>query len=410
MSADLPAGIAFPDYAKSKPKLKWQLPFAGAWPTAVALLEGGRRLAAGNQAGDLFVWNIDDATAGDGASFGDEVKPGGDRQAPGRLPVRQLIGHTNGITRLVAAPDGRTLYSASLDHTVRVWQPDASATGKAEASFEPLRLASDANRGGKAPPPLRASVDTLSAAAVLNGHDDWASALAVSRDGRRLISGDFGSRVIVWDAASHKEVIRWSGRPWNWIVAAALSPDGETALVSEFRYKRDDFDVPAAALRVWNVADAAERLDLLKIEFPKFNPTASTYDAAQVWRKFTGDGLVAADVSPDGKLLALGQGGETDTGKVHLFDAATGKLLRTVSGHRYGVTDVRFSGDGRYVLSVGRDTMLRICDASSGKEVAALGASRGGQFKDWLSALAVSPDGRTLAAADIAGLVHVWTV
>jgi len=273
-----------------------------------------------------------------------------------------------------------------------------------------LRLASDANRGGKTPPPMRATVDTLSAAAVLNGHDDWVSALAVSRDGRRLVSGDFGSRVIVWDAASHKEVIRWSGRPWNWIVAAALSPDGETALVSEFRYKRDDFDVPAAALRVWNVADAAEKLDLLKIEFPKFNPTASTYEAAQVWRKFTGDGLVAADASPDGKLLALGQGGETDTGKVHLFDAATGKLLRTVSGHRYGVTDVRFSGDGRFVLSVGRDTMLRICDASSGKEAAALGASRGGQFKDWLSALAVSPDGRTLAAADIAGLVHVWTV
>jgi hypothetical protein len=37
-----------------------------------------------------------------------------------------------------------------------------------------------------------------------------------------------------------------------------------------------------------------------------------------------------------------------------------------------------------------------------------LGSPRGGQFKDWLSAVALSPDGRFLAATDIAGLVHVW--
>ena len=29
-------------------------------------------------------------------------------------------------------------------------------------------------------------------------------------------------------------------------------------------------------------------------------------------------------------------------------------------------------------------------------------------LKDWLSAVALSPDGRFLAASDIAGLVHVW--
>jgi hypothetical protein len=43
-----------------------------------------------------------------------------------------------------------------------------------------------------------------------------------------------------------------------------------------------------------------------------------------------------------------------------------------------------------------------------GKEVAVLGAPRGGQFKDWISAIALSPDESHLAAADIAGHVAVW--
>ena len=43
-------------------------------------------------------------------------------------------------------------------------------------------------------------------------------------------------------------------------------------------------------------------------------------------------------------------------------------------------------------------------------KVAALGAPRGGQFKDWFSALAISPDQQTVAAADIAGMIHVWSL
>lgn len=394
-----------PDYAKDKPTLKFQMPFEGSWPMAVALFDDGKRLAAGNQLGQILIWDVDP----DGPT---EFKPSGERKAPGRAPVRQLLGHTNGVTRLVTSPDGRTLYSASLDHTVRVWDLTASPTGRAEIVVDVETREREAKKSGKKSGDAApgATVETQEAVAVLEGHKDWVQALAISRDGKRLISGDSVASVIVWDTASRKELARWSGLAWNWIVATAFYPDGKQVLVSEFRYKRDDFDVPAAALRVWDVDKKAATLELLKIQFPKYDPTGTGYDTAQTWRKFTADGLIAADVSPDGKLLALGQGGETDTGKVHLFDAANGKLVKTISGHQYGVTDVRFSEDSKLIFSTGRDTMLRITNVADGKEVAALNSSRGGQFKDWLSALAVSPDGRTIAAADIAGLVHVWTV
>jgi WD40 repeat protein len=403
------------DFSKVKPKLAWQLMFEGNWPTSVAFLADGR-LAAGDQSGRILIWNIgEDPTKG--------IKPdpkNKELQAPSLVPERALVGHENGVTRLVASADGKRLYSASLDRTIRVWEVSGAkdASNAKEVTIE-IVLDSETReralrRGDKSlkdKPGVR--VPTHEAAAVWKGHDDWVSSLALSRDGGRLISGDYGSRVIVWNTADGKEVARWSGRPWNWIVAAALNADGTAALVSEHRYKRDDFDVPAAAVRMFKVdggaaASATETLDVLKVQFPKYDPLANTYDGAQVWRKFVAAGLVAAAFSPDDKTVALGQGGETEKGVVHLVSAGDGKLVRDVSGHQSGVTDVAFSADGRYVLSTGRDTALRITAVSDGKEALQLGAPRGGQFKDWLSSLALSADERWIAATDIAGLVHVW--
>jgi WD40 repeat protein len=56
----------------------------------------------------------------------------------------------------------------------------------------------------------------------------------------------------------------------------------------------------------------------------------------------------------------------------------------------------------------GRDTTVRICRVEDGAEVAALGSPRGGQSKDWLTAVDISPDQSRIAATDIAGLVHIW--
>ena len=41
---------------------------------------------------------------------------------------------------------------------------------------------------------------------------------------------------------------------------------------------------------------------------------------------------------------------------------------------------------------------------------AQLGKPRGGQFKDWLHALTITPDGKWLAAGDMVGAVQVWTL
>jgi WD40 repeat protein len=395
----------------ASPKLIWQLTFEGAWPSAVAFLGSGRRLAAANQDGQIYIWDLP-AEPPEAKQADEKSSNKNERKAPNAAPVRRLDGHTNAVSSLVATRDGEQLISASYDHSIRIWETNCPVIGTAEVILdsETRKSAAKRNRQDDKTSAPGVHVETNSAAQILTGHTDWVRTLSLSNDQRRLISGDGASQVIVWDLGERREIAHWSGQPWNWIVAAALSPDGQSALVSEFRYKRDDFDIPAAAVRVFQADSGKQTLDILKTQFPKFTPDATTYSSAQVWRKFVADGLIAADYSPDGKIIALGQGGETDTGKVHLLDSATGKLLRDVSGHQYGVTAVRFSADGKYLLSTGRDTMLRICQVADGKEVAALGTPRGGQFKDWLSALAISPDQKLLAATDIAGLVHVWSL
>jgi len=408
-----------------KSTLAWSLTFEGdgVWPTAVALLDEGKKVAVADRTGAIYLWDISgDPPVTDGKAASkdrDAAATGADRS-----PYRRLDGHTNAVTRLLALPDGRTLVSAGLDRTIRLWDTQATATGSDHAILDVERRKREAKKSGKkdAPIPPGIKVETLGPAATLEEHREWINALAMSRDGKRIISGDDAANVIVWDVAAKKPIARWTGRPGGWITSAALDAEGKLAFVGEFCSSRGDFDRPPPELRLFDVAAAAAggsvpegttasapvKFDILALETPQVKRRDNSYEYFSAWSKFVARGIVAADFSPQGDLLALAQGGETGTGKIHLIDTTTGKLSKTIGGHQYGATDVVFSSDGEHIISSGRDTTVRIVAVKDGKETAALGKPRGGQFKDWTTAIALSRDQRTLAAADMAGLVQVW--
>lgn len=377
----------------TKSTLHCELVFEGAWTTSVAFLGSGRRLAAANREGVLLIWDLPEQPTKESV-----------------LPVRKLDGHTNSINRLVATDDGKLLLSASHDRSVRLWDSNIEPTGSAEIIIDSEEREREAKKNpkGNALTKPGIKVVTQQAQHVFTGQRDWVQALGLSRDQKRLISGDDSGQVQVWDLADRKGVSKWSGYPGNWVTSVCLSPDGQTAFVGEFCSPRGSFDRPPAQARLFDVASGKERLDFLKILYPNVKVRDNSYGYATTWGAFVAQGLVAAEFSPDGKLLALAQGGETGTGKVHLMDVETGKLVRSVSGHQSGACDLTFSADGKYILSTGRDTVLRICQVADGKEVAQLGKARGGQFKDWFHAVALSPDQQWLAAADISGRVFVW--
>jgi WD40 repeat protein len=304
--------------------------------------------------------------------------------------VRRLVGHTNTINRLIATPDGRWLISASSDHTVRYWDLDAPAKGAEPLVLNGRALEEAKKRKRKVPAPIEATVAVQEAAKVLDAHREWVLGLSLSHDGNTLLTGDDKGEVIIWDRGAGKEQRRLHIK--GWVYGMALAPDASSLVIAE-RLPRVFDSGRHAGVKIWDPVKATVRHDLSKL--------------------FKDQMIAAAAYSPNGNVLAVARGGEIDgpKGTITLLDPATGQKLRELSpGHLNGATDVAFHPDGKVLYSAGRDTVVRAWCVEDGKLLEELGKPRGGQFKDWIHAVSVSPDGRRLAAADMAGQVQVWAL
>ncbi|MSU78038.1 MAG: hypothetical protein EXS16_08075 [Gemmataceae bacterium] len=346
------------------------LPWDADWVTAISFI-GNDKVAAGNKIGDILVWNL--------------PAPGGKTPAP----ARRLLGHTNEINRLITTPDGKTLISASNDRTVKYWDAvnDKGAVGSVVLNRREIETALD--RKKKAPTPVEIKVAVQKATKELVGHKDWVLGLTQTPDGKTLVTGDDKGVIIVWDLPAGKELRRWQTKGWIW--GLAVSPDAKTVVASE-RIPLIFDSGARTAFNMWDAETGKSRIDL---------------------SKDIKERMAAAAYSPDGKWLAVVRGGEAGglAGKVTLLDPVTGKKLRETSpGHQDGATDLAFHPDGKHIFSAGRDTLVKVWQLTDGKHVRDLGTGRGGQFKDWICAIAISPDGRLLAAADMAGQVVIYAL
>lgn len=351
--------------------LAWTIPWEHDWVTAAAFAGASRRLVAGNRLGRILVWDLPEKASD-----------------PMPAPVRLLEGHTNEVTSIASLPDGRRMVSTSYDHKVRIWDLEAAAERKESVILDPRARESAAKKGKPVATP-GSTVEVLKAARVLDAHEEWVRGLSLA--GGRFLTGDDSGRAILWDLAGTTEVRRLQVP--GWLRAVALSPDATLAVTCEYAPRYAGF---ANAIQLWDMESGKSVLDL-GASLKKDNRVA---------------GIVAAAFSRDGAVLALGQGGEVEggKGKIYLLDPATGKKTLELAGHEYGVTGLAFHPDGKHLASCGRDTVVRLWSLADGKMVKELGKPRGGQFKDWIHAVAISADGAWLAAPDMAGQVHVWAL
>jgi eukaryotic-like serine/threonine-protein kinase len=314
----------------------------------------GQRLAASSVDGTVWLW--------------DATPPAPDPH------VQTLHGHTDVVYCVAFSPDSPYLASAGDDHAVIIWDAKTGARlfslkGHTDPVFSVAfgpdgRLASaSADKTVRFwDMQTRQEILTLKFKGAVQG-------LALSPDGRSLVTTDIVEGVNLWDTATGRHLLGPLTGPATFIHRVAYSPDGIHVAAS----------YPNGTVRLWD---------------------ATTGQAVQTLKGHSGrvHGLA---FSPDRRFLASGD----SEWKARIWDLTTGQVLHTLPGHTDYVMCVAFSPNGQYLASASWKE-VKVWDTTTGQELITLGKMAGS-----IRWVAFSPDGQRLAAASGyrgKGEIKIW--
>jgi WD40 repeat protein len=282
-----------------------------------------------------------------------------------------IPAHTGHVTSVLFSPDGKTLVSAGMDKTVKVWAvPQWKLLRSFEAhekSVNALAFSPDGTllATGSTDTTVRlwafSSGEPLS---TLKGHRRTVAGLAASSDGRLLASASYDATVRLWSLPSGEALSTLEGHPKN-VTAVAFSPDGATLASSGLD----------SAILLWSLP------------------------SGELMHRIEGHEVAVGSLafSPDGRFLA--SLGYEQTAK--LWSTEDWTVVRSLHlGARPGF--LAFAPDNR-TLAVGREynVVLWSIEDDTPPEELAVGVK--GVYQ-----LSFSPDGGWLALAAADKKVRIW--
>jgi WD40 repeat protein len=110
--------------------------------------------------------------------------------------------------------------------------------------------------------------------------------------------------------------------------------------------------------------------------------------------------------TPDGAYTATC----ADDASIRLWDARSGRLVRTFNGHASSVRTLAFSRDGKLLVSGGTDNSVRLWRLADGVLLQTATASSGGGHSGDVLALAASPVEDVVASGSADKSIKIWSL
>ncbi|RXW15516.1 hypothetical protein EST38_g10334 [Candolleomyces aberdarensis] len=245
----------------------------------------------------------------------------------------------------------------------------------------------------------------------LLGHTDGIRSVAISpTNGELIVSGSDDETILIWDAETRAKVGELRGHEGR-VLSVAFSHDGRHAISGS----RD------TTIRIWDAAAGTQVGVPLQetqwVRSVKISPdgkrivsgsdrTIRIWDAetrTQVGEELQGHMRVvwSVAVSPDSKRIVSGSWDET----IRIWDAETGTQVGVpLQGRCKAIKSVAISPDGKHIVSGSSDRTIRVWDVETGKRVGE--PLRG--HADFVLSVAISPDGKRIVSGSIDGTVRIW--